>query len=382
MHCVIAQQARISAGCRPPAPWPAQSGARHYPDHGSDLKKPANNSTKQAVALVQGCLSAMPTIVLGSGHSAAFGLPGMTELRDHLLAHVPPPAAPDDLKTWHKFEAAVRTMPLEAALHQVHLGPDLMNAVVRETWNCCFWRDRELLEAVARGATELPLSRLFRHLFRSTHGRLAVVTTNYDRIAEYAADDAGYGWAAGFGLGYLGQRHLGSRVSIQINGQALRMVDIFKVHGSLDWFARGDGTMLSLPALTSPPAGFAPLIVAPGGDKYKRAYEEPFRTSIVGADSALRAGKSYLCIGYGFNDEHIQPVLLDECRRQDKLIVVMAKCLTDAARSVLLDGRCRHVCAFEESAGGTRMYNADNLAGVELAGINLWSLAECLDLAI
>ena len=209
--------------------------------------------------------------------------------------------------------------------------------------------------------------------------RLSVITTNYDRLAEYAADFGGHGWSTGFGQGYVGHRCAGRRLTFYKDRSPLRMVDIWKVHGSLDWFRGPDGTVVSLPAVSTPLDGFSPVIVAPGVDKYRRTHEEPFRSTIAGADAAIDAGNSFLCVGYGFNDEHIQPKLLERCRRQDKAVVVLAKQLTDAAKRVLLDGRVRHFTAFEEIPGGTRMFTPEHRDGVDLDNVILWSLAGLLD---
>ena len=43
------------------------------------------------------------------------------------------------------------------------------------------------------------------------------------------------------------------------------------------------------------------------------------------ADLALDSGNSFFCVGYGFNDDHIQPKLLEKCRQYNKNIVVLAK---------------------------------------------------------
>jgi hypothetical protein len=343
------------------------------------MNVPVTNPCDQAVAAIQKCLAALPVIVLGSGHSATFGLPGMDQLRDHLMRHVPARLLPADAATWRAFEETIKRLPLEAALHEVRLSSELMTVVIDETWKCCFPPDRKVLENVVRNDYGMPLARLYNYLFRSTHPRLAVVTTNYDRLAEFAADSAGYGWTTGFGQGYIGHRHGGRRLTIQRDGTAMRMVDIWKVHGSLDWFAAADGTMYSLPAFSSPPAEFTPLMVVPGVDKYRRAYDEPFRSSIAGADKAIGVGNSFLCVGYGFNDEHIQPPLLERCRRQEKPLIVLTKQLTPAAKGVLLDGRFRRFAAFEETPRGTRMYSDDYLTGVDLDDVNLWSLGSFLD---
>ena len=106
------------------------------------------------------------------------------------------------------------------------------------------------------------------------------------------------------------------------------MVDIWKVHGSIDWFRGQDDSIYSLPSIILPPEGYKPAIVTPGIDKYRQTHEEPFRTIITGADAAIEAGNSFFCVGYGFSDEHIQPKLVDRCKRQGKSIVVLAKKLT------------------------------------------------------
>jgi hypothetical protein len=41
------------------------------------MNVPVTNPYEQAVAAIQQCFAALPVIVLGSGHSATFGLPVM-----------------------------------------------------------------------------------------------------------------------------------------------------------------------------------------------------------------------------------------------------------------------------------------------------------------
>ena len=100
---------------------------------------------------------------------------------------------------------------------------------------------------------------------------------------------------------------------------------------------------------------------------------------MAGADSAMENARSFLCVGYGFNDEHIQPKLLEKCRQEQKCIIVLAKKLTPEAKKVLLDGSCKRFFAFEEWRDGTRVFSAEDRDGVELPGVNLWSLGDLLD---
>lgn len=334
---------------------------------------------ESAYKFVQDCFASAPVIVLGSGHSCAFGIPDMAQLTDHICSEVPKEIAPNDNQTWKTFEEKLQHLSLEAALHEIQLSQHLTNLIIQKTWDFIFPADRKVLESVIQNRDYLPLSRLFRHFFNSTHHRIQLVTTNYDCLAEYAADAAGYAWATGFGYGYIGNRYGNYSLAISKGSTAFRMVDVWKVHGSLNWYRAPDGATYYLPSVVAPPTDYFSVIVTPGIDKYRRTHEEPFRTIIAGADSAMDVGRSFLCIGYGFNDEHIQPKLLEKCKREEKAIAVLAKELTEAAKKVLLDGYCKRFVAFEQSGNGTRMFDPKHRAGVELPKINLWSLGDLLD---
>ena len=332
-----------------------------------------------ACKFVQDCLTSMPVIVLGSGYSCAHNLPGMADLAKHLCLEVPKYLLEEDQASWAAFEEKIKSFPLESALQQVQLSASVIDLITKETWNLIFPADRTIPIRMIENLSSFSLSRLFAHLFRSTHQRLSLITTNYDCLAEYAADFAGYAWATGFGYGYVGNRHGNQRLTVSKNQTPFRMVDIWKVHGSLDWYRSRDNTIFFLPSATSPPRDYVPAIVTPGTDKYRQTHEEPFRTIIAGSDAAIEAGNSFLCVGYGFNDDHIQPKLLEKCRKQEKRIVVLSKELTDAARRVLLDGRCRCFIAFEQSKDGTRVFSPEFIDGIELPEINLWEFNDLLN---
>jgi hypothetical protein len=334
---------------------------------------------ESACKFVQDCFASVPVIVLGSGHSCAFGIPGMKDLTDYLCREVSKEVALGDKQTWKVLKEKVQIVSLEAALQEIQLSPELTDLIIRKTWDYIFPADKEVLMHVIGNINYLPLSRLYRHLFNSTHQRIQLITTNYDCLAEYSVDAAGCAWTTGFGYGYIGNRYGNHQLTILKGHNSFRMVDIWKVHGSLNWYRSPNGATYYLPSVTTPPTDYSSVIVTPGIDKYKRTHEEPFRTIIAGADSAMDDGRSFLCIGYGFNDEHIQPKLLEKCKREEKPIVVLAKELTSTAKKVLLNGSCKCFVAFEQSKDGTRMFATEHPVGVELPGINLWSLGDLLD---
>lgn len=343
-----------------------------------------NNIEKSLIELVykfvQDCLAANPVIILGSGHSASYGIPNVQQIGEHLVVSVTPLIEKKDEVTWNKFKEILKQKHLEAALQEVQLSSCVTKLIIKNIWELIYSADKKALYQVINSLPGVfPLARLYDHLFRSTHARLSLITTNYDHIAEYAADVAGYAWTTGFDYGYIGQRCIKQPVTIYKNQTPFRMVDIWKVHGSVRWYRGGDGIVYNFPSADVLPEGFMPAIVTPGINKYKETHEEPFRSIVTGADLALDSGNSFFCVGYGFNDDHIQPKLLEKCRRHNKNIVVLAKNLTDAAKKVLLNGSCKNFMAFEEVDGSTRMFNCKHSGGVVLKDLNLWSLGDLLD---
>jgi len=338
-----------------------------------------NHIFDAACKSVQECFASTPVIVLGSGHSCAFGIPSMAQLADYIRTEVPREIAPEDVQAWNIFEEKIQYLSLETVLNEIQLSQQLTDLVIRKTWDCIYPTDRQVLEHIIQNNDYLPLSRLYQHLFNSTHQRIQLITTNYDCLAEYAADASGYAWATGFGYGYIGKRYSNYSLTVLKGNMAFRIVDIWKVHGSLNWYRAPDGAAYHIPSSTTLPTNYSSVIVTPGIDKYRRTHEEPFRSIIAGSDSAMDEGKSFLCIGYGFNDEHIQPKLLEKCKREGKAIVVLVKELTESAKNVLLSGHCKCFVAFEQSGNGTRMFDPKHLGGVNLPSVNLWSLGELLD---
>ena len=228
----------------------------------------------------------------------------------------------------------------------------------------------------ARGQEHFSLSDLLQGMFKSTHTVANIVTPNYDRVAEYASDLAGFIHATGFMPGIVRSREGGDHVSIRLGAHLARMVRIWKVHGSLDWFADAKGRVVSLPITERLPEGFEPLIVTPGVSKYERTHDEPFRSAIQGADRALEQAASFLCVGYGFRDRHIQPKILDRCRQKNIPIVMLARTLTEEAKRFLADGAGKSYMALERDGNGTRAYFPDCPDGTSVSQPDLWSLSD------
>jgi hypothetical protein len=326
-------------------------------------------------------LEKAPVIVLGSGASAAHGIPGMWPLGQHLrqLA-IPGGWSSYELQEWQIFTGEIcKGADLESALGKARLSEGQTNIIVSETRKFLLPYDISAFNAVLENRHAFPLTSLYDHLFRSTHRTLNVVTTNYDRIAEYAADASGYSHFTGFEYGHLQHRAKDSGLRICSAGQQTRTVCVWKVHGSFDWFKDDQNQIIAARALFHTPAGLTPLMVTPGIGKYRLTHGEPFRTIFANADRALEAAESYFCIGYGFNDEHVQSKLIERCENTSVPLLLITKNVSPTTKKFLNRGLCKQFLTLEDSEGGTLATSSKHPLGIKLPGENIWQLLPFLD---
>ena len=332
-----------------------------------------------AIEAGQDCLKAAPVIVLGSGASIPFGLPSMADLSKQLVKSTPDTLSDRESSIWQDFVTSLQTLDLETTLSNVDVGDNLSDHIIKQTWKHINIADQKVLDQVIVNPTLLPLTRLYRHLFDSTRYTVSVVTTNYDRLAEYAADCSSYHHYTGFTYGYFRHRQTSMQLSAAPYSKRVRTVNVWKVHGCIDWFVDGDNSTFGVPLAKLIPPGCRPAIVTPGVAKYARTHQEPFRSVITGADNALIQAKSYLCIGFGFNDEHIQPKLEERWQQGEALLVILTKELTESAKRMLAKANGQQFLALEATNIGTKMWSNDYPNGHVLENLTLWKLEDFLD---
>ena len=325
--------------------------------------------------LAQNCVHHHPVVVLGSGASVPHDIRGMGALANVLREDLTIEGQEED--AWTLIRTALANGDgLEEALQKATAPASLIKKIVEHTWLTIAADDLALLQRAATDEVALPLTELIRGLFKSTNNTIHIVTPNYDRVAEYAADVAGYIHATGFAPGFIRRREGADTITVRKGKYPARIVRIWKVHGSLDWFEDEQGQVICLPLSHTLPKGFSPLIVTPGVSKYERTHDEPFRSAIQGADTALGAANAVLCIGYGFRDRHIQPKLVDRCRQKNLPIVVLARTLTFEAKQFLRTNAGTSYLAMEHCAEGTRVFTHDIPDGVLIEDCQLWSFAD------
>ena len=318
-----------------------------------------------------------PVIILGSGASIAFGLPSMGDLSEHIKSNMEVDAVPEDQSgNWSKFCGLLeKGIDLETALHQVNFSPEMTNLIVRSAWQLINECDNEVYKSALLDRSLFPLENLLTHMFKTSLNKLDIITTNYDCLAEYACDQAEMHYYNGFSCGHI------KRLSSPGRIQCTRTVNIWKVHGSVDWFLSNSGENISVSKLQYVPEGYEPQIVTPGIQKYRKTHSEPFRTIISSADTALEKANSYFCFGFGFNDEHIHTKLLTKCERHNASITVATHTLTDKAQALLDSGKIQNFLAIErgQSDGQSKIYSSLHGQPI-LVEEDYWSVGGFLEL--
>lgn len=304
------------------------------------------------MSLLQGYLENSPLIVLGSGASMPYELPSMGDLAEELKKSGIVISDPN----YSDFCTAIDNFGLEGAIDCVSLLPETLKEIRNVVWTAVNKSDLLYFD---QHPIEPPkaLAALIKKVIAPTPNRAVIVTTNYDRLAEYAADGVGATTVTGFEGGLVKKLELPSgSLRIKRTRARERVVDIWKVHGSLDWFSASDGTVVAFPFTRTIPDSFKPLIIPPGKEKYSSTHDEPYRTIIAEADNAFVKAGAYLCIGYGFNDEHIQPKLLAQISK-GKPIVILARTMTPACKKHIVEAGISKYLIFElEDSTHTKVY--------------------------
>jgi len=344
----------------------------------SKFKHISNEELDNLKLKVQRHLGSGLVTVIGSGLSAAQGISGMGALADHLVASVPKQLAKPLVSGW---EAIMRELKagqgLEAALLRHPPQRDLEDIIVKETAALVRRDEAKVIRDVVSNGTILPLTRLLRH-FPKTPPVIDIITPNYDRLVEVAAEDAGLGVdtmflgtilgrydAAASGMSFVKSLRQTKKTVRKIT--APRVV-LRKPHGSLDWCMRnGKPTRAAAEHIDTP------LIITPGLNKYLHGYNVPFDKHREKANSRIDTCSRLLIIGYGFNDDHLE-THLSPAVRSGRATLIIARTLSPKALQII--DASPDVTAFEYGKNdvqeGTVIWRGKNKTF--LAGIHLWDI--------
>lgn len=95
---------------------------------------------------------------------------------------------------------------------------------------------------------------------------------------------------------------------------------LYKLHGSVDWHFTEDSRVTYSDTPSTIPVDKIALIF---GTAYKLQYIDPFLFFVYELRRwSLDSARAIICIGYGFNDDHVNGILEQSLRQNDKRILV------------------------------------------------------------
>lgn len=285
-------------------------------------------------SLVQEYIEGVPLILIGTGGTIPYGLPGMNQLASYLLDNLNEKYKEDG--EWIKLSERLNDgVDLETALTGLALEDSITNDVIIQTWKLVTEYDLKLFSKIISDGYELPLSKLIRWFYQPHPQCVNIITTNYDRVIEYACDQVKLPIDTKYYGSYLRSLSNTSLVKSKI-------VNLIKVHGSLDLFKDESQFVYSVPLQSEVPKGFTPYIITPGASKYRSVLQGPCRQAVHNADIIINDAKSYLCIGYGFNDEQIQENIIAQIRL-GKPIVIVTKEISEKAYELIKNNSKKYI---------------------------------------
>jgi hypothetical protein len=182
-----------------------------------------------------------------------------------------------------------------------------LSAAEKMIWTAC----SGFLAKADLGAHQTFLRRMARRRLRAP--RLKLFTTNYDLCFETAAGQLGIIIVDGFSFSE--PRRFDPRLfnydivrrakgSDEANDFVEGVVQLFKVHGSVNWDVTESGIIQA-------PAPKTPCLIYPASTKYEQSYSQPHLELMAQFQSALREPNTcILTVGFGFNDNHLTAPIL------------------------------------------------------------------------
>lgn len=315
--------------------------------------------------------------VVGSGLSCAEGLPGMGELATHLEVEIRKDLSSSDVARWEALSPLIKEKGLEAALLAEPPTGTLEKAIVEHTGALIAQKERVVIEEVFRRERTLRLTRLLKNIMKPSSG-IPLITTNYDRLAEIAAEEAGLGvdtMFVGSFAGTLEKDRKKTRFLSEVTYKNRRLVrrfadrvNVYKPHGSLDWYHR-DGDPVHYSGELSLPR----LIITPGLNKFRNGYESPFDRHRDRGNEQIDRASRFLIVGYGFNDDHLETHLTHRIEAGVPTLILTHSLSPNAQKLVAANGNITAVIS-ANVGGASASRVIQGSMNETFSGLSIWDL--------
>ena len=159
--------------------------------------------------------------------------------------------------------------------------------------------------------------------------RLKLFTTNYDLAFETAASNTGmividgfeYGRPYRFNPAWFHYDIVHKvQTSDKANSYLPNVFHLYKIHGPVDWIKTEQGVQKRI----SDSQKGEPVIIYPSSTKYQSSYESPYLDMMASFLEAVQKPKTaILCLGFGFNDKHINNAIIMALRTNPELLLMV-----------------------------------------------------------
>ena len=271
----------------------------------------------------------MPKLIVGTGLSVVYGVPGMRKLAEHLDREIKYSSDERLKELWNNHYTEIEEKGLEAGLTNLTQNEsDLVDAVKLITAKFILEEEEALHKEIYEKKTGF--SKLLAYL-KNTVGVerkiIDIMTPNYDRIIEIICDKLGIGVITGFYGSLYGafNKNILKQPNDIYNCRNSVWVRLFKPHGSVNWVREGEKEYLTNNFETLKKKVKYIEIVTPGRSKYEagminntfRCMREEFNELLN-----LKDNYSLLIYGYGFNDAHFDTALFESFQKN---VLILAR---------------------------------------------------------
>ena len=278
----------------------------------------------------------------GAGTSCAFGLPGIGELTDQVYDSI----SPDDQKLYTSVKDSIQKLSsksnvtIEDILNHLREVRKLTNErsdyefdglsgkqAAELDKSICFSIFR-IIKTCTEAADVSDLRRFFGWYEASNRGFIKeIYTTNYDMLLEMAMEANRTPYFDGFAGGYEPFFSPESIETFPGEGDSTSgWVRLWKIHGSLNWMKKAANALsnehiVRVGRIDNPKDE---LMIYPSKEKYNLSRKEPYIAYFDRLKNYLNRGELVFVIsGYSFSDEHINEIIFNALRNNNRLYVTV-----------------------------------------------------------
>lgn len=279
--------------------------------------------------IIQSFFSSGTLTVIGSGLSCSEGMPGMKALSDELITKIPKLLSSKN-KIWDSIKTCLENSEgLEETLLKHKPDFKLEELISKVTYQFIIEKEKQILLELFTSNRRLKFEKFINRMPLTSTG-LPIITTNYDRLIEFACEkNKIYTDTLFLGKYYSTLDAKGSRYSFckgikkvktAYFAEYQKRIKIYKPHGCLSWhLVNGE------PISTNLDIDSQNLIITPGLNKYRAGYDKPFDIHREYANKEIDKANRFIIIGYGFNDDHLETHLKAQILSGKQTLIITFK---------------------------------------------------------